>query len=709
MLALMGTAGGAQAAALKDAEFTRVINDVRTSIAQSPAVAARIGDRLSDQSTVSTGVDSRAEIKFADKTLTRLGANSIFRMNQATRTVEVEKGVILLQVPKQMGGAKVRTAAVTAAVTGTTIIVEFTPDGFIKIIVIEGEVDVFLNEDPGTFRTLKPGDLWITRANGKGHLPLPVQVDLDRLQKTSKLMDKKEFPPLGNEHHVQGALNDQSKKKLTGELLKTAFQIEGRGRRVTLTQGERQHIPGTNFGLQDRPEGQGGPPRPPGNGPNSPGSSAGTPRSATNIPGITVIDNESRFGVSPERKLYSAYNSLADVFVDMPVTQYFPLLDEPFNDYLFGDDVITVGSLDPFLNNRARWLVFKGDKIYIVGSPLVDEDQGPHNLALGASKDINLQEFVPFDREFETGSVWMLGSETTSLALTSGGSINFTDFSLMGVAQDVAFYAAGASSDINITGLRGEDSEGESQESFTFTDAPCFETEISFPEGSFLATAGRDINISNARIEAKTVSLAAGRAVNIDGGSVVSASESLKIAAKRNVIITNSSQLRALTESPQVFIAAADGNVEILNYSSVGADTVSILSQRGNLTISDSSILAREIKARVMDTGGTLMLNNAFLSGIGEGPASMIKLYGDGSGGVRFTGDTTLRGNSVTIAGKTVTIDAGSKVRLSNPSGTNVYSNTHNYNNTTHGRFTDSGGSTQATVGQQPHGNRPGF
>jgi hypothetical protein len=39
-------------------------------------------------------------------------------MDASTKTVDLEKGVILLQVPKQLGGAKVRTAAVSIAAPG---------------------------------------------------------------------------------------------------------------------------------------------------------------------------------------------------------------------------------------------------------------------------------------------------------------------------------------------------------------------------------------------------------------------------------------------------------------------------------------------------------------------------------------------------------------------------------------------------------------
>jgi hypothetical protein len=195
------------------------------------------------------------------------------------------------------------------------------------------------------------------------------------------------------------------------------------------------------------------------------------------------------------------------------------------------------------------------------------------------------------------------------------------------------------------------------------------------------------------------------------GGSAdIKAKNSIRIQAQQSVKITNSSQLRRLSETDnlQVFLDAVNGNVEVLNYSYIEADTVNMVSQRGDVKIFDSSIAAREIKARVFDTGGTLLISNAML-GNGANPSDLIRLYGEGAGGVRFMGDSTLKGNAVDIAGTTVTIDAGSKVRVSNAPGTRVFSNSHNYNNGSHGNFTGLDGSTPATVGQHPYGNRPSY
>src|SRR5690606_17724550 len=131
-----------------------------------------------------------------------------------------------------LGGAKVRTAAVTAAVTGTTVLFEYLPNGYIKLIVIEGEVDLFLNDKPSQFRTIKAGDMIIMPSNGN-HIPEPVQVDLKRLLDSSKLISGNE-DWLPNHREVQDAVRGQQRELKKGELVGTNLFLPGRGTTVSI-------------------------------------------------------------------------------------------------------------------------------------------------------------------------------------------------------------------------------------------------------------------------------------------------------------------------------------------------------------------------------------------------------------------------------------------------------------------------------------------
>ena len=128
----------ANAADLKEARVTKIIRDVKLLPNAAPARPAAVDDEVRNGTAVRTGIESRTELKFTDETLARLGANTIFSFNEGTRNLELTDGAMLLRVPKNAGGAKINTAAVTAAITGTTIMLEFHKNSYIKFIVLEG-------------------------------------------------------------------------------------------------------------------------------------------------------------------------------------------------------------------------------------------------------------------------------------------------------------------------------------------------------------------------------------------------------------------------------------------------------------------------------------------------------------------------------------------------------------------------------------------
>src|ERR1700761_6400428 len=120
------SAGSAHAAPFTEAEITQIFNEVKT-LDGSGARLSRIRETIQGVQSVKTGLQSRAELTFPDKSLTRLGGNTIFSFQEGTRELELKQGTILFQVPKGAGGAKIRTAAITAAITGTTGCYEYSP------------------------------------------------------------------------------------------------------------------------------------------------------------------------------------------------------------------------------------------------------------------------------------------------------------------------------------------------------------------------------------------------------------------------------------------------------------------------------------------------------------------------------------------------------------------------------------------------------
>jgi len=136
---------GMRAGELQEAQVTQVIQDVRLLPSNAAPRPASVNDRVHEDTAVRTGVESRTELTFQDMTLTRLGSQTIFSFKSGTRTINLKSGSILLSVPKNSGGGQIKTAAVTASVTGTKIVMQYHPDHF-DFRVIEGNANLCQNE-----------------------------------------------------------------------------------------------------------------------------------------------------------------------------------------------------------------------------------------------------------------------------------------------------------------------------------------------------------------------------------------------------------------------------------------------------------------------------------------------------------------------------------------------------------------------------------
>ena len=193
-LAVLLIAGHAIAAdSKKEARVTQIIRDVKILPADAAARAAVVNDRVADDTGVRTGGDSRSELTFADLTITRLGANTIFSFNKAGRNAQVDSGSILLRVPKDSGGARIKTSAVTVAVTGTTVILESARGGRNKLIILEGSAQLSLVKYPKQFQNARGGQM-IDVPAGATTVPLPTNIDLNDVMRKHPLIT--DFPPL---------------------------------------------------------------------------------------------------------------------------------------------------------------------------------------------------------------------------------------------------------------------------------------------------------------------------------------------------------------------------------------------------------------------------------------------------------------------------------------------------------------------------------
>src|SRR5438105_2711359 len=229
--AILAACASAHAADLKEARVTQIIRDVKLLPNAAPARTAIVNDPVRDGTAVRTGIESRTELMFPDATLGRLGANTIFSFNEGTRNLELTDGAMLLRVPKNAGGAQINTAAVTAAITGTTVMLDYHPDAYIKFIVLEGTGRIFRRDHLGESVLVHAGQMLIVNPKSR-RLPEPVDIDLDRLMKTSLLING--FGEIPSDYLIAQQIQAQAAAKSSGELIDTNLVIFGGGTAVAL-------------------------------------------------------------------------------------------------------------------------------------------------------------------------------------------------------------------------------------------------------------------------------------------------------------------------------------------------------------------------------------------------------------------------------------------------------------------------------------------
>lgn len=197
---------GLEASSLDRARFTEVVNQVEVIASDSaPKKQAKVGALFQLPEILQTGNRSRAELVAEDKTVTRVGANTIFSFQAKDRTIQLKRGSLLFHAPKGRGGGTIQTASATAAVLGTTIIVTTTDDGGFKCLVLEGQGEVRL---PNGFRQkVNAGELVFIRPGSK-KISRPLPYDLSH-QVENSLLVQGFSRPLLSLNKIDQAIDEQ--------------------------------------------------------------------------------------------------------------------------------------------------------------------------------------------------------------------------------------------------------------------------------------------------------------------------------------------------------------------------------------------------------------------------------------------------------------------------------------------------------------------
>ncbi|MGF1538523.1 MAG: FecR domain-containing protein, partial [Elainellaceae cyanobacterium] len=129
-LALSFTVGLLSPTAAEAVPLTRaVIRLLRNEVNLIPAGQRRrpasVSDTLTPGDALSTARQSFAEVQFNDGSLARLGESALFRFSPDTRTVNLNRGTVLMLITPGQGGTRIRTPNATAGIRGSALFVRY--------------------------------------------------------------------------------------------------------------------------------------------------------------------------------------------------------------------------------------------------------------------------------------------------------------------------------------------------------------------------------------------------------------------------------------------------------------------------------------------------------------------------------------------------------------------------------------------------------
>lgn len=236
---VIGLASAARAASLNQARITRVNNHVQLLHPMSAARLASVNAIVDEDTIVRTGISSGAELTFPDETVARLAANTSFSFKNGTRDLNLTQGAVLIQSPKGADGATIHAATGSAAITGTTAMLEYRP-GVYKFLVLEGTGRLYRPGHLGDSVLVGPGQL--VMGNPNAAVSDPVDFDIARFVKTSRFMV--DLPPLRSEKLIAAESQKQQHEKSKKTLIDTNLVIFGGGTRVSVLGQAQTNIAG---------------------------------------------------------------------------------------------------------------------------------------------------------------------------------------------------------------------------------------------------------------------------------------------------------------------------------------------------------------------------------------------------------------------------------------------------------------------------------
>lgn len=175
---------------LKSATVIGMYNEVEISKGGTATRPAQLADTLVGRDALRTGKQSKAELEFADKSLARLGSNTIFSFDPSSRDMHLQQGKALICVPPGGNGARIASPSATAAVLGDVVAMRVGEGGVTQIVVLSqderGPVQVTLHKT-GETRTLQAGQM-LTLDPAAPRMPAVVEISVEVFLQSSGLV-----------------------------------------------------------------------------------------------------------------------------------------------------------------------------------------------------------------------------------------------------------------------------------------------------------------------------------------------------------------------------------------------------------------------------------------------------------------------------------------------------------------------------------------
>ena len=205
-LLLIGAGIGFATTEFKDAEITTLKNIVEHDAGSGPS-PAKVNEKISERSKVTTAAASMAELTFGDSSITRIGANSVFSFQSKERLVKLDQGTALIHATPGNGGATVDCGGVTAAVSGSTFMASRSSSGGAVFVLLESSGSLKVTTPNGQTAVIQPGQAASTGTGAKSGIQV-FDVDVKKVVESSPLVQgfKKELPS-------QGEINQVSEKQ----------------------------------------------------------------------------------------------------------------------------------------------------------------------------------------------------------------------------------------------------------------------------------------------------------------------------------------------------------------------------------------------------------------------------------------------------------------------------------------------------------------